>query len=87
MIRSLSNAILRMLLNTLTSAIMSTPEMGALSSLRAAPVPQVKRGEYYGPERFKGLRGHPGVVQVSKTAADAKLAKRTVGKISRIKGR
>ncbi|MFI8589970.1 MULTISPECIES: SDR family NAD(P)-dependent oxidoreductase [Dietzia] len=36
-----------------------TPEMGALSVLYAATVPCLAGGEFVGPDRLGGLRGHP----------------------------
>lgn len=33
--------------------------MGALPSLMAATGPQVKGGDYYGPDKYWGLKGHP----------------------------
>lgn len=36
-----------------------TPEMGALSVLYAATVPGLAGGEFVGPDRLGGLRGHP----------------------------
>ncbi len=34
-------------------------ELGTLPTLRAATDPDVKAGEYYGPEKMKGMRGYP----------------------------
>ena len=36
-----------------------TDEMGALGQLLAATAPDVAGDEYYGPDRFFGLQGHP----------------------------
>jgi hypothetical protein len=39
--------------------------MGALPTLRAATDPGVLGGQYYGPDGFLEIRGHPKVVQSS----------------------
>jgi NAD(P)-dependent dehydrogenase (short-subunit alcohol dehydrogenase family) len=39
--------------------ISQSPAMGALPTLRAATDPNVRGGEYYGPEGFYEARGHP----------------------------
>jgi NAD(P)-dependent dehydrogenase (short-subunit alcohol dehydrogenase family) len=44
-----------------------TDEMGALGQLRAATAPDVVGDEYYGPDRFFGLQGHP--TQATRTKA------------------
>ena len=49
--------------------------MGALPTLRAAVDPRVLGGQYYGPDGWLGLRGHPVVVRSSKAShnrADAR---------------
>ncbi len=44
-----------------------TDEMGALGQLRAATDPDAAGDEYFGPDRFFGLQGHP--VRVSRSGA------------------
>lgn len=51
------------------------PEMGALPTLYAATSPDVRGGDYYGPDGFFEMRGHPTKVEPidrSKDEADAK---------------
>lgn len=50
--------------------------MGALPQLYAATAPAVRGGQYYGPDRLRGIRGYPTVVQPSAAARDPGLAKR-----------
>jgi NAD(P)-dependent dehydrogenase (short-subunit alcohol dehydrogenase family) len=50
--------------------VTNSPEMGALATLRAATGPGVRGGEYYGPDGFQELRGHPKLVQSSKQSHD-----------------
>jgi len=51
-------------------------EMGALPTLYAATVEDVKSGDYYGPGGFQGLRGHPKKVESSKLSHDMNIAKK-----------
>lgn len=51
-------------------------EMGALPTLRAATDPTAAGGQYYGPDGFRELRGHPVVVESSKQSHDAELQRR-----------
>ena len=48
--------------------------MGALPTLRAAVDPDVDGGDYFGPDGFNEMRGHPEKVGMSKTAKDDDLA-------------
>lgn len=50
--------------------------MGVLPQLYAATAPAVTGGQYYDPDRLRGSRGYPTVVQPSTTARDPELAKR-----------
>ena len=45
--------------------------MGALPTLRAATDPAVVGGQYYGPDQFRELRGHPTLVESSAQSHDA----------------
>ncbi|MGH9212187.1 MAG: oxidoreductase [Acidimicrobiales bacterium] len=50
--------------------------MGALPQLYAATVPDVQGGDYYGPDRRFGMRGHPAAAPSSAAARDAEAAER-----------
>jgi protochlorophyllide reductase len=50
--------------------------MGALSSLRAATAPDVAGGDFYGPDGFLQIWGHPVRVAPSRRARDVDLAAR-----------
>lgn len=51
-----------------------TPEMGALSVLYAATVPDVPGGVIVGPDRLGGLKGHPKIATSSRRSRDADVA-------------
>lgn len=48
-------------------------EMGCLPTLRATTDPNAKSGEYYGPRRFAGYRGHPIVCDMPKKALNQEV--------------
>lgn len=50
--------------------------MGALPTLRAATDPSVQGGDYFGPDGFNELTGHPEMVGMSKRAMDPETARR-----------
>jgi NAD(P)-dependent dehydrogenase (short-subunit alcohol dehydrogenase family) len=52
------------------------PAMGALPSLRAATDPGVHGGQYFGPDGFGQMRGHPKVVASSAKSHDVEVQKR-----------
>jgi NAD(P)-dependent dehydrogenase (short-subunit alcohol dehydrogenase family) len=52
------------------------PDMGALPTLRAATDPDVRGGQYYGPDGIGEQRGHPKLVQSSNQSHDEVLQKR-----------
>ncbi|AKS30686.1 SDR family NAD(P)-dependent oxidoreductase [Mycolicibacterium goodii] len=58
------------------SLFTNSPLMGALATLRAATDPDVKGGQYYGPDGFRELRGHPKLVNSSTQARDPELQRR-----------
>jgi NAD(P)-dependent dehydrogenase (short-subunit alcohol dehydrogenase family) len=59
------------LINPVIAPLMSQkPDMGALPTLRAATDPAVLGGQYYGPDRMGGYRGHPQVVASSPESYD-----------------
>jgi NAD(P)-dependent dehydrogenase (short-subunit alcohol dehydrogenase family) len=64
-------------INPLIAPLMSQkPEMGALPTLRAATDPAVLGGQYYGPDRMGGYRGHPQVVASSPESYDVTVQQR-----------
>jgi NAD(P)-dependent dehydrogenase (short-subunit alcohol dehydrogenase family) len=56
--------------------ITNSPAMGALATLRAATDPQAKGGQYYGPDGFRELRGHPVLVSSSAQSHDEAIQNR-----------
>jgi NAD(P)-dependent dehydrogenase (short-subunit alcohol dehydrogenase family) len=56
--------------------ISQAPAMGALPTLRAATDPGALGGQYYGPDGFQELVGHPVVVRSSGQSHDADLQRR-----------
>jgi NAD(P)-dependent dehydrogenase (short-subunit alcohol dehydrogenase family) len=50
--------------------VTNSPEIGALATLRAATDPDVIGGQYYGPDGFRELRGHPKLVESSRQSHD-----------------
>ena len=59
--------------NSLSWAGLS-PEMGALSVLYAATVPDIAGGAFVGPDRLAGLRGHPQIARSSRRSHDRTTA-------------
>ncbi len=55
---------------------LQTAAMGALPTLRAATDPSVVGGDYFGPDGFNELTGHPVRVGMSKRAKDPAVARR-----------
>ncbi|MFS8100180.1 SDR family NAD(P)-dependent oxidoreductase [Lentzea alba] len=51
-------------------------EMGALPQLHAATSPEARGGQYYGPDSFNGMRGHPSVARMTSAARDDLAANR-----------
>ena len=51
-------------------------ELGCLPTLRAAIDPNVKGGEYYGPNGRKQLNGYPVKVEMTKMATNEEYASR-----------
>ncbi len=51
-------------------------EMGALPQLYATTAPEARGGEYYGPDGFNGMRGHPAVARMTSAARDDLAASR-----------
>ncbi|MCC6640258.1 MAG: SDR family oxidoreductase [Deltaproteobacteria bacterium] len=53
-----------------------SPAMGALPSLYAIAAPDVRSGEYYGPDGLREMRGHPRRVAAARRARDPETAER-----------
>jgi len=62
--------------NWLSGKLLNTAEMGALPTLRAATDPAVQGGQYWGPDGFRELRGHPTLVTSSSQSHDPALQQR-----------
>jgi NAD(P)-dependent dehydrogenase (short-subunit alcohol dehydrogenase family) len=71
-----SPAPLRALDAVLGPMIAQNAAMGALPTLRAATDPGVLGGQYYGPDGFRELRGHPKVVESSRQSHDTDIQRR-----------
>jgi NAD(P)-dependent dehydrogenase (short-subunit alcohol dehydrogenase family) len=65
-----SPAVLRAANAVLGRFIAQSASMGALPTLRAATDPAALGGQYYGPDGFRELRGHPTVVESSSQSHD-----------------
>jgi NAD(P)-dependent dehydrogenase (short-subunit alcohol dehydrogenase family) len=59
------------LLNTLLEPMAQSAAMGALPTIRAAVDPNVKGGQYYGPDGFMEQRGYPVVVSSNRASHEA----------------
>jgi len=60
----------------LTNLVGQSAEMGALPQLYAATMPDVRSGEYYGPDGVGEMRGYPKLVEPSAQARDEADAER-----------
>jgi NAD(P)-dependent dehydrogenase (short-subunit alcohol dehydrogenase family) len=60
----------------LSGLLFNSPELGALATLRAATDPTVTGGQYYGPDGFRELRGHPKLVGSSNQSHDRAVQQR-----------
>ncbi|MDV3125653.1 SDR family NAD(P)-dependent oxidoreductase [Mycobacterium sp. 21AC1] len=56
--------------------VTNSPAMGALATLRAATDPAAHGGQYYGPDGFRELRGHPKLVRSSSQSHDPQVQRR-----------
>jgi NAD(P)-dependent dehydrogenase (short-subunit alcohol dehydrogenase family) len=61
------------LLNLLYPFVSQSSDKGALPTLRAATAATSEGGQYYGPDGFMGVAGHPKVVESSKQSHDQDL--------------
>jgi NAD(P)-dependent dehydrogenase (short-subunit alcohol dehydrogenase family) len=60
----------------LSGRLLNTSELGALPTLRAATDPEVRGGQYYGPDGFRELRGYPKLVTSSAQSHDTAVQER-----------
>jgi NAD(P)-dependent dehydrogenase (short-subunit alcohol dehydrogenase family) len=67
---------LRAVSRMLSPLVGQSAAMGALPILRAATDPDVRGGQYYGPDSLHETRGHPTLVQSSAQSHDADLQRR-----------
>ena len=63
-------------MKVLNRVFAQNPDMGALPTLYAATAPDVKPNDYYGPDGFQEMRGHPEKVSMTQSAQDDGLAER-----------
>jgi NAD(P)-dependent dehydrogenase (short-subunit alcohol dehydrogenase family) len=71
-----SPRVLRVLNAAFVSPFAQSAARGALPTLRAATDPTVVGGQYYGPDGFRELRGHPTVVASSRRSHDTDTQQR-----------
>lgn len=64
------------LFSMLNPVLAQSPEMGALPILYAATSPEIKGGEYIGPDGFLGQRGYPQKAHSSRRSQDEETAER-----------
>jgi len=64
------------LFSALNPIIAQSAEMGALPILYAATSPEIRGGEYIGPQGLFGVQGYPHRAMSSRTSKDEKAAKR-----------
>jgi len=56
--------------------VLNTSEVGALATLRAATDPNVKGGQYWGPDGFREMRGYPELATSSEQSRDEAIQDR-----------
>ena len=71
-----SPAIVQPFVRVLGTLFLQSPQMSALSSLRAATDPPSCGGQYYGPNGIGEVRGYPELVEASTRANDEELQER-----------
>jgi NAD(P)-dependent dehydrogenase (short-subunit alcohol dehydrogenase family) len=64
------------LFSFLNPVMAQSPEMGALSTLYAATSPEIRGGEYIGPDGFLGQHGYPHKARSSRQSQDVDTAQR-----------
>ena len=60
----------------ISSIIGQKPEMGILPTLRAATDPDALSGDYFGPDRFKEMRGNPIIVKSNEMSHNTQNAEK-----------
>ncbi|RVW02882.1 SDR family NAD(P)-dependent oxidoreductase [Rhodococcus xishaensis] len=78
--------IVRPPLEMLSGLVAQSAAMGALPALRAATDPGVRNGQYYGPDGFREMRGHPKLVDSSAQSHDAAIQRRLWGASEELTG-
>ena len=56
--------------------VLNTSEVGALATLRAATDPNVRGGQYWGPDGFREMRGYPELATSSEQSRDEAIQER-----------
>lgn len=74
--RFLEDKLIFKILKPLMSPFFQEPEMGALPEIRASVDPNVKGGEYYGPDGLYEMKGFPVLVQSNKASHNLEDAKK-----------
>jgi len=74
--RHIDKKLLFKFIGPLLKILVTKPENGALSQIRASVDTDVKGGEYYGPKGFGEMSGRPGIVKSNKLSNDIEVAKR-----------
>ena len=74
--RFLEDKLIFKILKPLMSPFIQEQEMGALPEIRAAVDPNVKGGEYYGPDGFNEMKGFPVLVQSNEASHNLEDAKK-----------
>jgi NAD(P)-dependent dehydrogenase (short-subunit alcohol dehydrogenase family) len=74
--RFLEDKLIFKILKPLMSPFIQEQEMGALPQIRAAVDPNVKGGDYYGPDGFNEMKGFPVIVQSNRASHNVEDAKK-----------
>ncbi len=74
--RMAGSSIMETLAQFLNRLVAQNAEMGALPTLYAATVPEVRGGDYIGPDGLGEMRGHPTKVRSSARSKDREAAQR-----------
>lgn len=74
--RHIENAFFMRLLNPVLKRVVQDPASGALPQIRASVDPQVRGGEYYGPDGLCEMSGYPVTVRSSKASRRMRDAKK-----------
>lgn len=76
LVNHLKGSLVFNLFELLSAFITHSPDKAALPEIRAAVDPEVKGGEYYGPNGFLEMKGDPVLVQSTKESHDTSLAEK-----------